>query len=73
MLKKKKEKKNLTSQLTDLKISHEFNQREKATRWLPINYAMNFSYGSYTVTLVSLCVPFGSQKNKQKQFKNECR
>ena len=33
---------------------------------------MNFSYGSHTVTLVSLCVPFVGQKNKQK-FKNECK
>ena len=28
-------------------------------------YAMNYSYGSYTVTLVSICgVPLLSQKNK---------
>ena len=33
---------------------------------------MNLSYGSHTVTLVSLCVPFVSQNNKQNSFKNEC-
>ena len=30
---------------------------------------MNFSYGSHAVTLVSLCVPFVSQKNKQNNLK----
>ena len=30
---------------------------------------MNFSYGSQTVTLVSVCVPFFGQKNKQSNFK----
>ena len=27
-------------------------------------YAMNYSYGSHTVTLVSICAPLLSQKNK---------
>ena len=30
---------------------------------------MNFSYGSHAVTLVSLCVPLVSQKNKQNNLK----
>ena len=31
---------------------------------------MNFSYGSHTVNLISVCVHFFSQKNK---FQNECK
>ena len=30
---------------------------------------MSFSYGSHTVTLASLCVPFFSQKNTLSNFK----
>ena len=34
-----------------------------------INYTMNFSYCSHTVTLVSLCVLFVSERNKKKKNK----
>ena len=53
--------------MKDLKTSYEFNQSGKNQPG--INYAMNFSYDSHTVTLVSACVAFFSQKNKQNKFK----
>ena len=53
--------------MTDLKISYEFNQSEK--KQSGINYAMDFSYGSHIVTLISVCVSFFSQKNKQNNLK----
>ena len=53
--------------MTGLKISYEFIQSEK--KQPGVNYAMNFSYDSHTVTLVSVCVPFVSQKNKQNNLK----
>ena len=57
----KKKKIWLASCVTDLEISYEFNQSGKKQPGK--NYAMNFSCGSHTVTLVSLCVPFVRQKN----------
>ena len=53
--------------MTDLKILYEFNQSEK--KQSDKNYAMDFSYGSHIVTLISVCVPFFSQKNKQNNLK----
>ena len=57
--------------MTDLKMSlsfsYEFNQSEK--KQSGINYAMDFSYGSHIVTLISVCVPFFSQKYKQNNLK----
>ena len=62
----KKKKKNLTGYLanwvTDIKISNEFNQSEK--KQPGIHYAMNFSYDSHTLTLISVYIPFFNQKNK---------
>ena len=51
--------------MADLKISYEFNQSGK--KQPVISYVINFSYGSKTLTLFRLCIPFA--KNKQNNFK----
>ena len=59
----------LASWVTDLKISYEFNDQSGKKQPGAINYAMNFRNGLFTVTLLSLCVPFASLKNKQNNLK----